>query len=319
MKAERFFGSSAGMVLTAGIATFLWGSAFPLIKRGYGLLDISGRETGEQLVFAGYRFFLASAMIFLFMRAAGDRLRPARSAWVPILRVSLFQTFFQYLFFYVGLAFSTGVAASILAGTTSLFQMMFAHFMVDGERMTRRKWVGAVVGMAGVLLVYVRPGGIRLDVGIGEILVTLAMMAGAYGNLSARTASRKIGVFQLTAWQMLLGALGLLIPGVLLSGLTPFPFDGPSLLVLLSLAFISAAGFLLWNLVMKYNEVGKVSTFLFLIPVFGAGLSSSLLGETLRPALAAALLCVVAGITLANRDGARRCGRGPVAVKTEKE
>ncbi|TCS83703.1 hypothetical protein EDD72_10324 [Tepidibacillus fermentans] len=55
------------MVVIVTIVTYLWGSAFPFIKLSYPLLDIQLNETFEQLLFAGYRFFLASLITFLFM------------------------------------------------------------------------------------------------------------------------------------------------------------------------------------------------------------------------------------------------------------
>ena len=41
----------------------LWGSAFPCVKIGYEWLAIEG--AGSQILFAGYRFFLAGIFTFL--------------------------------------------------------------------------------------------------------------------------------------------------------------------------------------------------------------------------------------------------------------
>ena len=73
--------------------------------------------------------------------------------------------------------------------------------------------------------------------------------------------------------------------------------------MLLYLAFISAAAFSLWSLLLKYNPVSSVSIFGFMNPVFGVILSALLLSEK-SPAGAVktvtALLLVAAGIITVN-------------------
>lgn len=69
------------------------------------------------------------------------------------------------------------------------------------------------------------------------------------------------------------------------------------------LSVLSAAGFALWNTVMKYNAVGKVSLYLFLIPVFGVLLSAVLLDERVSAWIGLSLGLVVAGILIVNRSG----------------
>ncbi|PTX63318.1 EamA-like transporter family protein [Melghirimyces profundicolus] len=103
-------------------------------------------------------------------------------------------------------------------------------------------------------------------------------------------------------FQMLFGSLGLILTGVTLAGWHPFHFNASSMMILFYLAFLSAAGFVLWNNVMKYNPVGKVSMFLFTIPVFGVMLSGLLLGESLHLFILLGLTLVAGGILIVNRE-----------------
>ena len=77
------------------ICALLWGSAFPVIKNSFAGLQID--TYGEQLVFAGSRFFIAGLLLVLpFCRGsviAKLRLAP-RWQLVPIV---LGQTYFRYL------------------------------------------------------------------------------------------------------------------------------------------------------------------------------------------------------------------------------
>ena len=64
--------------LLAAFCCLLWGSAFPAVKIGYGLLSISSADSAEQLIFAGLRFFFAGVVTVLFHSASLRRqgLRP---------------------------------------------------------------------------------------------------------------------------------------------------------------------------------------------------------------------------------------------------
>ena len=77
------------------------------------------------------------------------------------------------------------------------------------------------------------------------------------------------------------------------------------MLILLYLSGLSAAATTLWSLLTKYNPVGRIAVFSFLIPVFGVVLSAILLQEknqafTMQGLLA--LILVSGGIFLVNRS-----------------
>jgi drug/metabolite transporter (DMT)-like permease len=301
MNAKRFFTHPLGIVISATGTTLLWGSAFPFIKLSYQSLDIRPEELGEQMIFAGYRFFLAGFLILLFFSLLKKNMMFQKKTFLPVIKIGLFQTFFQYVLFYIGLSYSTGIQGAIIAGTTSFFQIILAHFMYKNDRMNAIKTVGIMLGFTGVILANLHKGELTIEFGWGEFLLMLAMLSGAFGNILARNGSKDMEVGYLTAYQMAFGSLGLLIVGSFTSNLFPFEFSAEAIWMLLYLAFLSAAGFILWNNVMKYNQVGLVSFYMFLVPVFGVILSSFLLGEEVYFLVLVGLMFVVSGIVIVNR------------------
>ncbi|OEH91330.1 DMT family transporter [Bacillus solimangrovi] len=301
MSSRQFFTHPIGILIAAIGATFLWGSAFPFIKLSYSMLYIQSDEIGEQILFAGYRFFLASILLIVFLLIKDRKLSLGREMWRPLIIIGLFQTFLQYIFFYIGLSLSTGIQGSIIAGTTSFFQILFAHFMYKDDAINGKKIIGLLIGFTGVVLVNITKGTLQLQFGIGEFLLILAMISGAFGNILARNGAMKMNVIYMTAFQMLISSIGLLLVGMTMVGPLPFSFNIQSGASLLYLAVLSAGGFLLWNNVMKYNQVGKVSMYLFLIPVFGVFLSAVMLGESLHMFVLLGLACVTSGIIIVNR------------------
>ncbi len=166
---EKIFTHPLGIMAAATGATFLWGSAFPMLKLSYAELAIGKEELFEQILFAGYRFTLAALLILLFMKLIGRNIGYQRGSLFGVARIGLFQTLLQYVFFYYGMSGSTGVQGSIIAGTTSFFQMILAHYMYASDKISFRKIVGLVVGFAGVVLVGVSKGTLSLQFGVAEI------------------------------------------------------------------------------------------------------------------------------------------------------
>ncbi|WP_214769992.1 MULTISPECIES: DMT family transporter [unclassified Exiguobacterium] len=286
-----------GMVVFALFTTLLWGSAFPFIKKSYELLAITSSEYGEQLLFASYRFFLAGVLLLIVSVLIFKQPITLKKRAYAYSRLGFFLTFLQYVFFYIGLSLSTGVQGSIIAGSTSFFQMLLAHFRYEDDRLNRFKGLALFLGFTGVILANWPQGAAGVTFGVGEILLICAMISGAFANLIAKEYSAVYPVAPMTGWAMVIGSIGLFIAGAVLNGQWfPFHFTQTTAWMLFYLAFLSATGFTLWNLLMKYNPVSRVSLFMFFVPIYGVSLSALILGETIPPQALLGLVFVVSGI-----------------------
>ncbi|ATP42278.1 EamA family transporter [Solibacillus sp. R5-41] len=302
MSSEKFFKHPLGVMFAATLASLLWGSAFPYIKLSYDELEIGKENWSEQLLFAGYRFVLAALLILLFMKLIRRKVGYQRGTLLKVSKIGLFQTFLQYAFFYYGMSMITGIQGAIIAGTTSFFQILIAHFMYRNDRVNLRKIIGIALGFGGVILANVTKGEMSLHMGVGEICLLLGLFFGAFGNVLSKNEAKELDVLYMTSWQMLLGGSALLAVGASFAGPFPFAFTWNAMLMLFYLAFLSATGFVLWNNIMKYNKVGSVSMYLFLTPVFGVVLSALMLGEVVHLMVLAALGLVVSGIVIVNQQ-----------------
>nr|WP_280521426.1 DMT family transporter [Paenibacillus mangrovi] len=291
------------MISSVG-ATLLWGSALPVIKISYQHFQIDSKNVFGEWVFAGYRFVLAGLILIILAMLMGQTRGSGRKPLsVPrLVRLGFVQTFMQYLVLYAGLSFSSGIESSILVGSTSLFQILSARMMDKTEGLSPAKWFGMLLGFLGILVMGFGQQGVQFHFGLGSLLLLASAAFGGFGNVLFRKESANESVIALTGKQMLVGGLGLLVVGAVRSGFAPFHFDAKGWLLLAYLSVLSAAGFALWNTVMKYNAVGKVSLYLFLIPVFGVLLSSVLLDERVSAWIVFSLVLVVAGIVIVNRS-----------------
>ena len=114
--------------LIATVCCSLWGSAFPIIKIGYSLFNIDSSDTASIILFAGIRFILAGVLTIIIFSFANKKLvKPKKTSLGKVCVLAMFQTILQYLFFYIGLAHTTGVKSSIIDGTSTFFAILFLN------------------------------------------------------------------------------------------------------------------------------------------------------------------------------------------------
>ena len=300
---EKWMQKTVVVWLGALLCCALWGSAFPCIKLGYRYFQIASDDTASQILFAGCRFALAGVLAIAIGSVWGKRLLlPRKSAWGKIAMLSLFQTIIQYVFFYVGLANTTGVKASIIEGVNVFIAILVASLLFHQEKLTARKLLGCAVGFAGVVLVNVTGSGLDMSFRFtGEGFIFLSTIAYAFSSVFLKRYSKEEDPVMLSGWQFVFGGLILAVCGLLAGGrLTAV--TGAGIAMLFYLAVVSAAAYSLWGILLKYNPVSRVTVFGFMNPVFGVLLSALLLQETesLGVMSVAALILVCVGIYLVN-------------------
>ena len=149
---EELFKKTPVVLLGALICCALWGSAFPCIKLGYQYMNINAADTAAQILYAGCRFTLAGVLAIIIGSLLQKKLLYPDMAAIPkVLWLSLLQTVLQYLFFYIGLAHTTGVKASIVEGMNVFVAILVAGYLFRQEKVTAPKMAGCLIGFAGVV------------------------------------------------------------------------------------------------------------------------------------------------------------------------
>ena len=279
----------------------LWGSAFPCIKIGYQMFEI---DAAAQILFAGYRFTLAGILTVLIGSVLNKGfLIPKKESLEKIFKLSMLQTVLQYFFFYVGLANTTGVKASIIEGVNVFVAVLVASLLFHQEKLTGKKIIGCLVGFAGVVIVNL--GG-SMDMGFrlnGEGFIFLSTVAYAFSSVFLKRYSKDENPVLLSGYQFITGGIIMCVIGLLMGGKV-HGFAAASTGMLVYLAVVSAVAYSLWGILLKYNPVSKVAVFGFMNPVFGVILSALLLGEGAQAAgvkSLIALLLVSIGIYVVNK------------------
>ena len=304
-KLDQFFSIPAAAVLMAVVCNVLWGSAFPFIKLGYRLFAIDSADTASILCFAGVRFMIGAALVWLAGLALNRRPLPMPhgKTLASACGLGLWQTAAQYFFYYSAVALLTGAMGGILNSTQSFMGVILAHFLYGkADRMTPRKAIGCALGFSGVLVATLGNHGSGSPAGVAYMLIASVIfaLAGPWN----KAVTQKVDSFTVSCLNLGVGGAALLVIGLVLGGsLHPQSFGAVP--VLLFLAFISGAGYVIWALLMKNNPVSRIAVFGLIIPIMNVLLSAILNGEPLFEwQYLAALVLVCGGIYLVNRPAA---------------
>jgi drug/metabolite transporter (DMT)-like permease len=289
----------------AAIATLcclLWGSAYPSIKIGYILFHIASNDTASKILFAGYRFVTAGIILLILAQIFGKSIfRFSRRSISKLFILGVIQTTLQYIFFYIGVANTTGVKGSVMNSTAAFFSVIMAHYIYKNDRLTKTKVIGCMVGFIGVIVVNFNADLLHFSFNfMGDGFVAIAALIFSVSAIYSKKLTDSMDVMVITGYSLFIGGIMLVSLGMIFGGhVSHFTLKSSSILIYLAL--LSSIAFSLWNLLLKYNNVGLVSVYNLLTPIFGAVLSAILLGERiveLKNIVALLLVCI--GIWMVN-------------------
>lgn len=298
------------VALLACVCCILWGSAIPVIKTGYRLMEVDAADTASQIVFAGVRFTLAGLLVLIFASIREKKvLIPDRTILKYAVPVCLAQTVGQYFFFYIGVAHTSGVKGGIITGLGNFIAILMSCLIVRNERMTGRKMAGCVLGFAGVVVINLM--GKSLDMGFtltGEGFILISQVSYGISTILINIYSKKVSPVVLSGTQFTMGGIVLTLIGVGMGGHLG-NVTAVGVVSIFYLAMVSAVAYTLWSVLLAWNDVSKVAIFGFVNPLCSVILSALILGEVkqaFNTGSLAALLLVCAGIYIVNCRGTNK-------------
>jgi drug/metabolite transporter (DMT)-like permease len=192
--------SSRGAVMALLATIIIWAYSWVVMKQ---VLQHAG-----PFDFAAIRYVLGAIVLFGALLATKQSLRPP--PLLPTALIGLCQTTaFQGLGQWALVSGGAGHVA-LLAYTMPFWAVLLAWVMLD-ERLTSRRWLG--LGLAAIGLICI----IEPWHGLGSIQSTLLAIGAGFAWAMGTVLSKRVfqrhapSPLSLTAWQMLFGALGLVV------------------------------------------------------------------------------------------------------------
>jgi O-acetylserine/cysteine efflux transporter len=264
----------------------IWGTNFVVIRVGL--------DSFPPLLFALLRFAL------VFFPAAFFIKRPAVPVWqLAAYGVLIGAGQFGLLFIAMGGHISPGLASLVVQ--CQVFFTIGLSVVLSGERVRAYQWVAVALAAVGLVLIGAHGGGDASPLGVG--LVLLAGLSWAIANvLMKRTPG--VSMLAYVVWSSVFSLPPLLALSLLMEGPSVVQHAlgaaGPAAWAALVWQSVgnSLFGYVAWGWLLSRHPAASVTPMALLVPVFGMGASSLLLGEPLQDWKLAAAALVIGGLCL---------------------
>ena len=120
---------------------------------------------------AGIRFGTAAIVIYIWARLTN---RPIALKNGQIRHILILSSIFtvQLSLLYLGLSKSNASRATLLTNLLPFFVLFLAHFFIPGDRISRKKFLGILLGFTGVVIMFLDESAIRAGFRTGDLLIT---------------------------------------------------------------------------------------------------------------------------------------------------
>jgi drug/metabolite transporter (DMT)-like permease len=282
------------------LMVFVWGVNFAVVKRAL--------EAFDPLAFNALRYPIASAFVFVVLRAQGPLSMPERKDVPRIVVLGLLGNVVYQMAFILGLDRTLAGHASLMLALTPVFTA-FLSAATGHERPGRRTWTGAALAVAGVGLVTGSALTFHADTRVltGDLILLAASAAWALYTVGARPIVQKYGSVRTTAWTLWVGTLGLVAFGI--PGLAGQDWDivgaeawgGLLFSALLSIGL----AYLIWY--RGVEKIGNTRTSIYsnLTPLVALATGALWLGERPGPLALVGVAVTLSGVLLVRADPGR--------------
>ncbi len=279
------------------LCALTWGTNMAIVKMAF-------REL-EPLFMAGLRSLVASACLYIWMRAKGMTLFPSRGILFHGIVIG-FLFGLEFALIYVGLEYTLASRMSVLVYTAPFFVALGAHVFLKGDRLNPWKSGGLVLAFVGIVALFSKElGSFSFSALPGDLL---ALGAGAVWAATTLYVKKYLAYqtvpLQTLFYQVFFSAPPLFLMSLMLENPT---FSNLSLFGAFSLFYqciiVAFLSYLAWFELIHRYPVSLLHAFSFFTPVFGVFLSGALiLGEIIGTNLIFALTLVSVGMVLVNRQ-----------------
>jgi drug/metabolite transporter (DMT)-like permease len=242
---------------------------------------------------------------------------PPRADLPVMISMAVFRLATVFVLVFSALQLVPPGRSSVVVWTTSLWTVPIAAIFL-GERMSGRRWVGLLLGIAGVIVVF-EPWAFDWNsqgVALGHVLLILAAITNAATSVHIRAHRWTISPLEAIPWQLMGAAILLIVLGLIVDGVPVIDWT-PQLVLVVLYQGVLATGIAFWAQIVILRNLSAVSTNLTLmaVPVVGVVSSAVLLGEQVTVALAIGLALVVIGVAVNLLSDKGKYELGPPVVE----
>ncbi len=299
MERSNIFSNKITSVVIAIIVCALWGSLYPFVKIGYSAFKIVSSDIPTIMLFAGCRFVVSGLVLFVFFSTKEKKISIPQKKYLILILISSFASIvLHYFLTYTALAFGEGSKSAIIKQVGFLFLSCFAFLFVKEDKFSIAKLLSGILGFLGIVVTSFDGG--KFSFALGDVFLVLASFCSVISMVLSKEIVKKINPLHSTACGQLFGGIVLCVVGLALGGRITH-FDANAFLVFIYICLSSLIAYALWSILIKYNDISKLSVIKFTEPLFAVILSGIFLGENIfKLNYLIALIIILAAILLVN-------------------
>jgi len=280
----------------------MFGSAFLLTK-------IAVQEVPPLMVVAG-RIVIGAILLLAISYAKGERLSQLKPYWFILLVLALTGNCIPFFVITWGQQHVDSSLAGILMAMMPLTTVVLAHFFVQGERLTKNKVIGFLLGFLGVVILMQPELIVSRNMDWLYIISMLLILSGAVSyaaNSIIAHSLPKISLSLISAGVLLAASL-VIVPLSLTQGFEWVQHtSGNALIAVILLGlFPSGLATIIYFSVIRHAGAAFLSQINYLIPVWAVLLGVLFAGETLTINAFVALVVILLGIAIAQKNRSAR-------------
>ncbi len=253
--------------------------------------------------FAGISLAISTLCLLLITKLLHTRFPKGRSSWGVMVFLGLTMMGAAFGLQYWGEQYVSSGLAAVLFATAPLFVVIFAHILIEEEKITKWKATGIMLSFAGMLVIF------RHEL---TSVFSLNILSSLYGAL-AEVASATFTALAIVVYkrfyaeidrlanllvQTIIGCGFVLILGLGWERSSSFNFTPLATVATIYLGLATILPYIGYYWLLEKNSAINVSTVTFIVPILALALGWILLGEQMTASTLLGGTFILAGVLL---------------------
>ncbi|KEO81526.1 DMT family transporter [Tumebacillus flagellatus] len=282
--------------------SLLWGSNYAI--SAYLLRDFS------PIFLSFVRICMTSLFLISVGMINGGLRKPTKKEWGLLAGAGIFGTLLNQTFYFTGLHHSTAGNAALILALAPICTTILARIFLK-EKFNVFKISGAIIGLAGVVIIVVMGKSSEFGLSIGDLYLLLAMLTLSTSLLFIRRLTESLSSYAVTIFSTVFGSALMVIPftGEAVAGSTVVSHS-IWLWILLAAAGIlnqGLAGFW-WNSGVSVIGASRAAMFMNVQPFIALLAGHFLLGDPIFGSQIIGGILILGGVAVANKKPTSKPG-----------
>ncbi|MEP7043378.1 MAG: EamA family transporter [Dokdonella sp.] len=247
--------------------------------------------------FSALRYGFGALVLFVVLLSRGESLKPPPlldTALIGLAQTAGFQALVQWALV------QGGAGRTALLAYTMPFWTVLLAWLLLADRPSARQWTSLAVAASGLIFVLEPWHGV--GGGLSALLAIAGGLCWATGVVLSKRLFQRGGIsaLSLTAWQMAIGALALIVVAL---SVHERPIEWSHFLIgalVYNAVLASGLAWLLWSWVVEQLPASAVSLSSLAVPIAGIAFARAILGERPSPSEGIGIALIVTALLIVN-------------------